>query len=542
MIDLCLGEARGESSIERGGLAGERLEQELRRPVDAIAMDTHGTEGCGKADDNVVLCGLEPAAASVAGRRALACGHGFKCPKGERPFSLRQLQTRVVSIASCGSLRLGDSPLQPSFNLGLSCLDGPSEAYVGTILPSGGNRVASGALLAALASGRTLSEATSLVNALVCAGHLDSSTRVCVGIPDLRLRPAAAAEAWSCGDPIGRDGLALSLGDARFAAFRITTPWVLELARLRRLALEIVTGEGTAATTYFPHLEDRGGAAALRISLFRFPDPLGSLRVRFVDTRDVERAAKAADERVRTWWRLSLLARPPEEPTDAPDEIPALRATARIGIETISSGLPYDGSASGRIRRLTDVLGSTEAVLRSETTAALVARFGRGFWLPNVFAPVQRLVSSQPIDCPYCAGLAMRSVFEDRATRATRHVDVCAQCSILSDLTIGGPVRSVFIECPRDAELRAALDVSVRIEEDPDGPEPVDVLARLTTPGFGAVAPRPESQRVELPHGSTAPRFAFELPGDLVPHYYFVKVLLCSRGHLGFASRRLFLG
>jgi len=493
--DLRLGE--GESSIEHGSWAAERLEEELGRSVDAIAIDTHGTEGCGKADGHVVLCGLDPSAASVDAGRALACGRGFKCPKGERPFALRQLQARVASIGSCGSLRLGDSPIQHGFNLGLSCLDGSSEAYVGTVLPSSGNRVASTALLAALSSGYTLSEATALVNALVCAARVDSSTRVCVGMPDLRLLPSVPA--WGLDEAIDRDRVVLSFAGARFTVIRITAPWVLELARLGCLALDITAENDSDAITYFHRAEEHLGGWSLRVFLFRFPEQLGNLRIRFVDTRDVERAANDADERVRLWWRLGLLARPTQESVDALGETPALRETARIGIESILSSLPYDGSASSRIRRITDVLGSTEEVLRGETTAALVSKFGRSFWLPNLFAPVQRLVSSQPIDCPYCGGLAMHSMFEDSVTRAMRQVDTCAQCSILSDLTIRGPVRSIFLDCPRDATLRATIDVNLRMEVDPESADSeVNIFARLTTPSFGVVVPEPGSRSIEL--------------------------------------------
>ena len=533
------GDAR--ASIERRRLTEGRLETELRRPLDALAVDTHGVESCGQADDHIVLCGRQDSMDSTTGRD-LACGCGFQCPRGDRPIPLRDLGARVALIASCSSLRLGDSAIEPAFNLGLSYLDGPGEAYAGSIMPNGGNRVAARAFLAALASGYTLSQATSLVNAHVCAAGLDSANLVTVGTPDLRVLHAETEEE-DLHKRSATGGMAVSFGAARVSALRVTTPWILDLARLKRLALEISAEVDGAATTYFYRLEGYDAETALRLFLFRFPEQLGDLHLRFFDARQVDQATRAKEDQVKKWWRLAQLTELPEERRRALEEIPALTESACMGLERTLPGLRYDGSARGRVRKIATLLGSTEEALRNELLMEIVPKLGDAFWLSNLFGSVQRLISSEVISCPYCDGLATHKILKDNVTRSARSVEVCGRCSILSDITDGGPLRSVRLRCPHSVLLNTSLRVRVDMERNPDHPESaVEIFVRLSTPRLGAVDPAPPGLKTNLDNdGPTSAGFAFDLPERLLPHYYFVKVLISSPGHLAFASRRLFL-
>ena len=525
----------GGNVVRRQALGGDELENALREPVDVLAIETHGTESCAKADGGVVFCGRLPHVKSRLGQRALACGFGNPCPKGDRPFPLRGLDARAVVLASCSSLRLGDAALEHDFNLGLSCLDGPAEVYVGSVFPSGGSRAAAQVILAVLATGGTVAEGTCLANALLRTGRLDFGGRVGVGAPDLRLGTGGIVEAH--GRRADAGALAYAFGAARAGAVRISDPAIIDRAIGGRLVLRIDAAEPGISTVWFGRVEASDAGRCLRVFLFRFPEALGDLTIRFADIDDVEGDVQASFERLRVWWRYHQMVRASSDGGDVPEFADA----ARVEIDRAVTGLRSDGSALAEVERLRAVVEEAGRALRQSATATLVEQLGRAFWLPNVLAPTQQLMSSTVVTCRYCAGVAVQEVFNDRLIGAERKVVVCARCSIVSDLTTEGPVLDIELAGPAmvSAPCRVDIDVRLRLHRAAAGAE-LRLWPRLSTPGFDAILSSPE--HAVLTSGALdelEARFHFELTADVLPHYYTVKVLIASDDHLAFGARRL---
>lgn len=536
--ELIMGSATVEGATRSNSLSGPGLELALRQSVDALALETHGTESCARGDGRIVFCGRVPGTRSGPADRALACGHGHPCPKGDRPFPLHGLNARAIILASCSSLRLGDAALEHDFNLGLSCLDGPIEAYVGSIFASGGNRVASRAILACLASGETLGRATAYANALVRAGRLDHGTRVCVAPPDFRLVDGSGLPEVEASDGV-RGAVTIACGDARAATVQLGDPMALALASAGRLVLQVDTESPGSNTAWFARIEGAGADARLRLFLFRFPEALGCLTLRFADFDTVVERARAPLERLRLWSDYLRLATGATD--DHASEVIALMEESRHVIDRALVGVHCEGAVLVDLERAGAVVDGAAATLRTAATAALVEQLGRAFWLPNVLAPTQRLCVSEMSTCRHCGGVALSQVFADEVTRTKRSTVVCARCAIVSDITEGGPVVDLAAECEGHAVAGHRLDLQVRIRLRPAtvGTE-LCVYPRLSTPGFGVIVSSPANAvhtadgvaEVSLP-------FHFELPEDLVPHYYTVKILVSTPSHLSFGARRL---
>ena len=527
----------GSVAIRRSVLSGRNLAVALASPTDAVAIETHGVESCAQADGQVVYCGrrVEPFSES---RRDLACACGSECPRGDDPYQLQNLGARIAFVASCASLRLGDSFLDPGFNLGLSFLDGPGLGYVGSLVPNGGNSISARTFLAALADGYTLSQAVNFANAHVCAAGLDSATLIAVGLPDMAVRPEIEHPLVEWSEPSSP----LSNDFDRAHIAQILMPVGDSLTHNHDLAIEIEAATAGDPVTYFHRLEVRDTGSFLRLFLFRFPEVLGRIFVRCHSRSGLASTSRATAEMIDKWCRLARLAGLATDDQGISSDGEDLPRLARIGLEQAIPRSRFDGTAAHQARAICEILTSTEMAVREELVTELAPKLGGPFWLPNLYGTVQELVTSESDACPYCAGILSRKYFTDSAGIG-RTVEVCARCSIISDIEEQGPFRFARIHCDESTSLGGSLVAELILEWASEQSEcAVDVLARLSTPRLGPVEPDNPRTRIGCDTSSSRRvKFHFALPDHLVPHYYFVKVLMSSPGHLGFASRRIFL-
>lgn len=517
----------------RDVLAVEPLLASYRRRAEVMAFRTHGSESCAKGGAGTVLCGLElgeaPTAPAASG--ALACAHGHACPRGPHPVALKHFATDVLMLGTCNGLRLADSLNDPRFNFALSFVEGDGLAYVSSVFSSSGGDAASVAFLAAMADGATVGAATTLINALIHHAGLERPAYAALGDPSHRVGARALPA------PVVLDALPARcrLGTAHTAELRLRDPALVAAARTGSVSFAT---EG-AGVLGFHRVEAADDGDTLVLRLLAFPEPLGTVRVAAVDRTALRGRARRALGSLDRWlelWRLAGLDR------DDPAGFADLRAGEEDVRGVVARGLAQaglDGTGVTALGRRVDIAEALAEAAGEAAVDALVPQLQGSFWLPNLYAPEQRLERGEPVPCPSCGLSALRREMSHAVTEATRIVVVCPRCGIGWDVAADAAVEAISVELTESATVGGtlAVDVVVRLR----GPARVDIHPRLSTAGFPVPAPEPASAPVTADAaGTVRAAFLFALPVDLPPHRHYVKVLVADGDGLAFASRPFF--
>jgi hypothetical protein len=545
VVELRLGEPNRPRSAPRQDLLAPELIASLMAPADVVALQTHGTDSCAKGGGGVVLCGLGSEAMKIhpEATGVLACGQGYACPRGPYPLRLSLLTAQVLMLASCNSLRLGDSALAPNFNLGLAFLDGEGLAYVGSLFGALGNDLASIAFLAALASNRSLAEATTLVNGFLSCAGIERAVYVAVGMPDHRLagRPRERDSETRWGAQ-GLEPFEIDCSSENLLELRADDPLLVDLAEKRCLAMSLVSSLPGPGISWFHRLERSASECViLRIFVFRFPEALGTLRLSPCDCSDLKRRSLAAFDSLARWLelgRISGLAR--REPEDYL-HLAVAEVEAREAIVHTFLRMTFDGSASEQAQERLVLIHSLAAAARALVLEEFLSLLTGPFWLPNVFGREYGYGGSTETACPNCGRSAVRKTLRHPLHGAERKVDVCPHCGIVRDDREGSAFEIASVEAPVLARLGGPLKARVTLRSKAPEKLVVEICPRLSTYGLREVIPTPERAEATLEIGAGAVlEFSFQIPVDLPPHQYFFKILAASEEDLAFASRMIF--
>lgn len=536
-----------QRTLDRGSLITS-----LASPFTVVAYQTHGVDSCAQGGDGAVLCGLYPST-SVHDPNApgiLACARGYACPRGPYPLPLREIQANTFILNSCNGLRLADSPLHSDFNLGLSFIDGPGCSYVSSIMAGFGSEVGSLCFLAALASGRSLGDATLLTNAFIHAAGLDIPSYVALGLPHLRavsplseIKPHWNSTA-SAERPFRHD-----FGNQNLGELVLDAPGLIELAQKAQLSLSL-SSAGDQPIYWFSRLEQWRGPDAsssvsaklvLRLYMFRFPDPLGTVEITIHDVERLRRRTRVALESLRRWAGVIRLAMPGQQNEAFCSELIESETLLRRTVARSVKALDLDGSAQENIERLVKRAESFAELARDYSLEDLVPKLTGPFWLSNALAEEYHLVSSRQTACPNCHGIALRKVLRHALDRDARDVIVCLRCLIVSDLPHRGDIRSLLLDTPELVKAGTTLIASIQIAGRSRSSVEVKVYPRITTRAGKVVMPRPLESACELAAKPSTLTFQFELPHDMLPHQYQLKVLAASLNEIAFAQRPFFL-
>ena len=545
------GEGQEGFRVRQGVLDRDALLGSLRSLAAVAGYQTHGVDACAQGGNGVVLCGLHsvqrPHKPSMPG--VLACARGYPCPRGPHPLPLAEVRAGVFMLGSCNGLRLADGILHPDFNLGLSFLDGPGYAYVSSIAAGFGSEIGTICFLAAFASGRSLADATMLVNAFVHAAGLDHPSYIAVGLPECRMA-VAGAETTETPDPttLKQRRIQLDFGERCFGEVLIDDSELLRLAQNSRLSVS-VSSELDEPVYWFCRLERQSvghnastvSQPVLRLFLFRFPHALGRVDIDVDDAGGVRAEVLAALRGLRRWLETMRLTESSGERRTLYSELMESESILRAAVAQRMKGLNFDGSAR---RTAADLLSRTEslaAVVRSLVVEDLVPRLTGEFWLPNVWSSEYSFVHDHQISCPYCGGIASHKLLRHELHSEARVVVVCLRCLIVSDLLCDGNVKAVTIGVPTVVRAGTSMTASVTVAGAPSALD-FEVHLRMTSRGGEVLTPRPLEAACRLSETAETLNFQWDLPRELMPHQYRLKVLVVSLREIAFAQRPFFVG
>ncbi len=537
-------ETHSSLTVRRATSGGTEIPLVLTQAADVVAIETHGSDACARGGDGSVLCGLYGGGVNSDAERAgaLACGQGLPCPRGPRPVALSDSRADVLLLTSCNGLRLADSNTQAEFNLGLTFLDGLGRAYVASTSSATATAATTTAYLASMAAGRSLVEATTILDAFVHWARIDVPTYLAVGRPDHRVVDGASTVAdratpvitFSAGEiaEIEHSGSTMVELTTRDSA-------VVAAVRARDLTLTASADDSSASAApsrfWFARVEGAAGTAneQARIFVFSFPDPVRTLELttgRATSILSATQRAVASHSRWRELWRLcSHLVDASEDLLTALDETVS---ELRVALVRRLHAIRYDLDAPAYVRDLTAQIDHCTTTLRKLLIEALVPRLAGSFYLTNELVAEYGFVDSADRPCVYCAGLATRKRLEHPLTADGRVVDVCPRCGIVSDRSAQ---EGLNVHIQADDLIHRGRQVHVVVTVDRPGVE-LFVGLRLSTHGHGDSPPDPAI--VAIPSsGDGVAHFDVDVPADLPPHEYSWKALVAGRGDLAFAHR-----
>lgn len=538
---------------------GDEVPALLLGHSDVVAIQTHGSDACARGGDGTVLCGLHQAGAGS--RRelpgALACGHGWACPRGRTPVPLSRIGAEVLMVASCNGLRLADSNTQPAFNLGLSFLDGAGRAYVASASSAIVTDAMPVAFLAALASERDLAESVAIVNAFMTCAGLEQPTYAAVGLPGHRISGVVA------GGSQERESLVADLtpdqgelyidGSGRLLVEAvIRDPDAIQLVRSGDLALAAhdlpligPSARELSPRFWFARIEPDARASAdasdsdvARLFLFSFPYALGDVHVQLRDASSFPRQLTSALDALGRWkdlWRLTVMNADiqPSVELEILGEIEAAETEARHTALRRLTAVRFDIDACRDLDRLIAAIESLGRFLRELLMEHLVPQLASSFYLTNQLVPEHLYTGGEAEACRYCGGSSIRKRLVHVLSGQARHVHVCARCGIVSD-TPALTSLDVSIDAP-DLLERGEV-VTVRVVVPPPLLDEVVVGCRLSTHGHADEPPDPVTCMLP-PEGDGIAVFRVPVPLTLPPHEYSFKALVANRDGIAFAHR-----
>ncbi|MEI2385864.1 hypothetical protein [Breoghania sp. JC706] len=535
------------------GAEGARLAGEA---CDVLITNTHGLDACADGGDGLVLCGLQQnretlladgdAPAPQAG--ILACGHGHPCPRGPHPYPLARLNAQTLVLLSCNGFRPGTGNLDAGFNLGLAFLDGRGAGYCSSPFSNIGGRLAAAAMGSAFASGEPFGSAISRGNCALLTSGIEDVSLLGIGDPgDTKPRPGVHANG-ALRVTAEHFPLQLQAAERFVAEVEIRDPRLIERARAGLLGWSVDNtreGDGCQPVLWDQRVERDGARERLVLRLYRFPDTLSDHSLAPVDLEDLAariRAAFAALDRWQELWRL--LGFDDETVTSAIDEIARMRGPMSGRCSALLGQCRYDGGAPRAVSELLEMAHATGAHARDLVMNTMLPHLCKPVWLTNVLSQEYFASAISAGQCDYCGERAISKRLRHPLTGQERDVLICSQCGIVMDGHVGGAIERIDIQGDRRARPGSPLTVRLALRCAPASAfarggagEDIRVAPRLSIIGQQDVVPQPE-----VATWSGAPvSFRFDIPANLPPHRYFIKVLAASSQEIAFASRPFFV-
>lgn len=553
--ELCFERENGRSGfrpVETVLQGAQDILATYTQPSEVIVVATHGFEACAEGGAGVVLCGLH-SSRSFAGEKSsgiLACGRGYPCPRGPHPLPVRLLRTPVFMLASCNSFRLAGSQLKSDFNLAYSFLDGQGRNYVSSPSTITHAQPCSVAFAAAMASGRSVSQATTLVNGLLYCAGIDQPTFVGIGMGNYRAgsSPDANIRMEAPGHHVSLPG-EIDLGEANYAEIVISTPQIVELARRRLLALDLGNRAPGERVFYFYRLErahsSGNGETAehmVRVFLFSFPTALGRMRVSQTDLVGLRETAAKTLQAASFWLDFVRLAELGEKVVPLP-QIVAEVGKSRAVIANSLSSILFDGSAAGQLQQQVRVLASLTMMTRDLALDHLMLTRSGSFFLTNLWGDEYRVEGNGESTCHNCGGRAFRKTLRHVLHGAGRLVINCWRCGFISDVPESDAVRGVYLDAPDVIPKGKRFKVRVTIDAG-DTPKQSEfrVWARINAQEHGHLVPEPDCTYMVWSGGRKEVSFEFDSSGDVPPHGYAIRALVASAEEVASAGRGIFIG
>jgi hypothetical protein len=528
-------------SFRRSLMTAPGLLDSYKESANVFAFATHGSESCANGGDGTVLCGLELDGAKFGplDEGVLACGRGFDCPRGPHPVPLSRMAADVLMLATCNGLRLADSRYREQFNFAFSFIDGPGVGYVSPVFTSTGAELASLAFLGAMAEGYTLGEATALSNAFVHCAGVERPAYIAIGDPEYRVRSRAAHEPLPALNSLPAT---LDLGDVRFIKLDITDPFLVDAAQRNRLVISVVPEEEGDSPGGFHRVEQLpdGRDSILTLFLFRFPHPLGRVRIEAADRDEVCKRTRAALDTFKGWVDTCRLIGLDAAAPDDYDELRRSEDEIQMLMARNLALLSIDGGAVAQLEALVEAtreltLATTEVVLD-----LFAPQLEGSFWLPNILAPAHCLERVDRTTCPSCGRAAFHRTIRHVLTHVRRAVVVCPRCGICADFPAGSAIEEVIINAANLTPAGEEFHVTVRVRL--NRAATVRVSPRLSTHEEKTPPPSPVSATASTAGTGTVDLdFVFRLAPGLSPHRHYVKLLAATEDGLAFASRPFFV-
>ena len=520
---------------------GDTVLESLLSPTGTVAIATHGYDACAKGGGPIVLCGLRSGGDYGPGQEGvLACGRGHRCPRGPLPLPLANINTDVLLLGSCNGARFADSLLRPEFNLGFGFLDGRGLAYISSIMSTIGHPQASTVFMAAMADGRSVAEATSLMNAFVHLGKVEQPCYVGVGDGAHRLRSGPVLSASAKVEQLsGEDGLSLNVLDAgHVIEVVINDPQIVDLAQRASLAVEVSSDIPGSQPSFFARVERRDdGERAARIFVFRFPEPIGHGLVELLGAEELSRyghellSATACWEELEQLWaaddkaRMEVLRREREDLT-----VSLVRFAATFGHQAGATA-----AAAQACQRAEQALMGVATALLDELQPGLE----QGFFLCNLYSRAYVLSSTGRVPCPAGHGVAVRHMLRHPLHRSERAVDICPRCGVVADVPVVTPPATLELAVPERVAAGAVLEARATLV---GAPAHADVVLRAGLTNLGQTSLAPTIMR-EAVTRQTSPSFTlhFSVPNDYLPHHYWLKVVAGTVNGVYWAARPVFI-
>ncbi|MGE6786602.1 hypothetical protein ACQKGL_29235 [Ensifer adhaerens] len=504
-----------------------------------VAIHTHGSEACAKAEDGIVFCGRNRLRAEYSDTTdgVLACGRSGICPRGPKPTPIDELAGTLM-MAACNGLRLADSINHPDFNFALSFVDGPGLAYISSVTSTAGAGPATCAFMASLADGYTIGEAVLSANAVPLLAKVEDPAFFTIG--NIFYRPMAHRDPHA---PIFVDTLPAEIdaSDHHSAILYCTDPD--SIVQLRRSNLTVVVegpDRSSLPIAVVRQTQIDGGFDALEVRIYSFPEELKKVRVSLIAIdslmAETRSALEACESWISDWRRLGLHARSP----DSFSELLNSKTEISHSVSEKISQLRWSGNYQLAIARQINATNRFLDLIASEAVVHLVDELAGPFWLTNQLAAEYCLEGSDRARCPQCAGNSRVRRLVHSLLPKKRHVIVCSRCGIVFDGPADEGVPSIRLGLIEPA--RSGQQLAVKVLLTPGTADTCTLSLGLTMPGQ-------KSHRFDHPYWELDGKCSDEievtarcnLDRDLAPHRYYVKALLGSREGLSFASLPFFV-
>ncbi|WP_296583775.1 hypothetical protein [Xanthobacter sp.] len=503
--------------------------------VAALAIYTHGSEACAKAEDGIVFCGRSTVASSYTADQPgiLACGRSDICPRGPRPTPTARL-AKTLLMAACNGLRLADSINHTDFNFALAFVDGPGIAYTSTLTSTSGAGPATVAYLASLADGHDIGSAVVAANTIPLLANVADPAFISVG--DVFHRPIGDRRPPK---PIEVEELPVTIdaGNHHTAVLRCSARSAIELFRDGELG---ISASGLFCRPFAVSRMSGARSEGLEIRLYSFPEPLGTVSITGFSIAHITEIVKSLfrefDSWIAYWQRLRLGETAPE----IFNELVQADLETRTSLAEKIAQLRWSGHLQQAIRDQIDAGYNFLALIAAESIDLLSANLSGPFWLTNELASDYLLIESLAEPCPHCEGSARRRRLKHSILDNERDTVVCGRCGIIFDGPLAGPRLRLSLD--QSKPIRADDDLTVRIEIDTQQSNDAATLALgLTMPGQKKHGFAPAVQEIRATDSKSDFLMKCRLDRDVAPHRYYVKALLGTPKGISFYSAPFFV-
>lgn len=523
-------------SFSREIYTPDQFAEKIREPTDFLAVATHGFEACADGGGGVVLCGLNSSPAELAPGLpgVLACARGYDCPRGPRPIPLERFASSLLMVASCNGLRLADSVLQPHFNLGLSFVDGDGLAYVSSLFSSAGTAIASAVFGSAMASGASLDQSLSLLNAFLYFSGLDHPAYLAIGNPLFTLCPDLVSKHhMTVGD--GKT-LKIELGKTFMAELLLHSSELAKQAAQGDLCVQI---NGVTEPIYwysYPEEPER-----LRLFLFSFPHTLPeSVELLFCSRKEIETSCRRILQSLAHWSEFA-------EMTLADSELwVSIRQVKKELDESLPSALLRCAYEAGTLEDLfaqITLLKDLSSTARFNVLASLSDDLLKTFWLSNSYAHRFTTDAISVTRCQNCGAEAVVRILRPLMKDNMRRCVICPRCGIISDLAVDDIIKSAKVSAPATITRETEWELQIQVKlKNPCPGQSVLICPRLSANGWSDALTDPPYAEITFAD-STAYTIPFKqnVKKEVPPHRYFIKCLVASEQEIAFVSKVIYV-